>query len=158
MTNSINAIKCNVRDKLGGILLHNKLKKHTKIVVALMTTDDIYKSIKNTDLKPAKDGVAIYARVANNQDGDLTKQIITLENEIKRVGDMSYSLYSEAASGISRNKNERSELYRLIDDVKLGLIKRVYIKSRDRFARDWSFEREIANELNKCGVEIIEVL
>lgn len=158
MTNSINAIKCNVRDKLGGILLHNKLKKHTKIVVALMTTDDIYKSIKNTDLKPAKDGVAIYARVANNQDGDLTKQIITLENEIKRVGDMSYSLYSEAASGISRNKNERSELYRLIDDVKLGLIKRVYIKSRDRFVRDWSFEREIANELNKCGVEIIEVL
>lgn len=158
MTNSINAIKCNVRDKLGGILLHNKLKKHTKIVVALMTTDDIYKSIKNTDLKPAKDGVAIYASVANNQDGDLTKQIITLENEIKRVGDMSYSLYSEAASGISRNKNERSELYRLIDDVKLGLIKRVYIKSRDRFVRDWSFEREIANELNKCGVEIIEVL
>lgn len=158
MTNSINAIKCNVRDKLGGILLHNKLKKHTKIVVALMTTDDIYKSIKNTDLKPAKDGVAIYARVANNQDGDLTKQIITLENEIKRVGDMSYSLYSEAASGISRNKNERSELYRLIDDVKLGLIKRVYIKSRDRFVRDWSFEREIANELNKCGVELIEVL
>lgn len=158
MTNSINAIKCNVRDKLGGILLHNKLKKHTKIVVALMTTDDIYKPIKNTDLKPAKDGVAIYARVANNQDGDLTKQIITLENEIKRVGDMSYSLYSEAASGISRNKNERSELYRLIDDVKLGLIKRVYIKSRDRFVRDWSFEREIANELNKCGVEIIEVL
>ena len=158
MTNSINAIKCNVRDKLGGILLHNKLKKHTKIVVALMTTDDIYKSIKNTDLKPAKDGVAIYARVANNQDGDLTKQIITLENEIKRVGDMSYSLYSEAASGISRNKNERSELYRLIDDVKLGLIKRVYIKARDRFVRDWSFEREIANELNKCGVELIEVL
>lgn len=158
MTNSINGIKCNIRDKLGGILLHNKLKKHTKIVVALMTMDDIYKSIKNTDLKPAKDGVAIYARVANNQDGDLTKQIITLENEIKRVGDMSYSLYSEAASGISRNKNERSELYRLIDDVKLGLIKRVYIKSRDRFVRDWSFEREIANELNKCGVEIIEVL
>lgn len=158
MTNSINGIKCNVRDKLGGILLHNKLKKHTKIVVALMTMDDIYKSIKNTDLKPTKGGVAIYARVANNQDGDLTKQIITIENEIKRVGDMSYSLYSEAASGISRNKNERSELYRLIDDVKLGLIKRVYIKSRDRFARDWSFEREIANELNKCGVEIIEVL
>ena len=158
MTNSINAIKCNVRDKLGGILLHNKLKKHTKIVVALMTTDDIYKSIKNTDLKPVKDGVAIYARVANNQDGDLTRQIFALENEIKRVGDMSYSLYSEVASGISRSKNERSELYRLIEDVKLGLIKRVYIKSRDRFARDWSFEREIANELNKCGVEIIEVL
>lgn len=158
MTNSINAIKCNARDKLGGLLLRNKLKKHAKIVATLMTTDDIYKSMKNTDLKPAKGGMAIYARVANNQDGDLTRQIITLENEIKRVGDMSYSLYSEVASGISRSKNDRSELYRLIDDVKLGLIKRVYIKSRDRFARDWCLEREIANELNKCGVEIIEVL
>lgn len=158
MTNSINAIKYNVSDKLGGILSRNKLKKHTKIVATLMTTDDVYKSMKNTDLKPAKGRVAIYARVANNQDGDLTKQIITLENEIKRVGDMSYSLYSEVASGISHSKNERSKLYRLIYDVKLGLIKRVYIKSRDRFARDFSLEREIANELNKCGVEIIELL
>ena len=138
---------------MGGILLRNKLKIHTKIVVTLMTTDDIYKSIKNTDLKPAKGGVAIYARVANNQDGDLTRQIITLENEINRVGDMSYSLYSEVASGISLSKNERSELYRLIEDVKLGLIKRVYIKSRNRLARDLSLEREIVNELNKCGVE-----
>lgn len=63
---------------------------------------------------------------------------------------------SEIASGISRNRQERKELYRLMENVKSGLIKRIYVKCRDRFARNIDFEIEI--EVRKCGVELIEVL
>ena len=63
---------------------------------------------------------------------------------------------SEIASGISRNRQERKELYRLMENVKSGLIKRIYVKCRDRFARNIDFEIEI--EVRKCGIELIEVL
>ena len=68
-----------------------------------------------------------------------------------------YVVYSETVSGLSKGKKERAELYRLMADAEKGLIKRVYIKSRDRLARDFVFERETAEKLNNWGVELIEV-
>lgn len=118
---------------------------------------NLYKSPQD-DLIPLKSGVAIYARVANNQNNGLAMQIADVEKNAKQVGDVNCKIYSEVASGISRNRQERKELYRLMEDVKSGLIKRIYVKCRDRFARDIDFEIEIEGEVRKCGVELIEVL
>ena len=60
------------------------------------------------------------------------------------------------ASGISKNESKRRSLYKLLSDAENGLIKRVYVKNRDRFSRDFIFISEVINRLNKSGVEIIE--
>ena len=119
--------------------------------------EDVFKALRKTTLKPLSQGVAIYARVANNEDVGLAKQIMDLENEAELVGDTDITIYSEVSSGISKNESERSELYRLIRDAENGHIKRLYVKCRDRIARDFVFTREVAERLNSFGVELIEV-
>lgn len=39
-----------------------------------------------------------------------------------------------------------------MENVKSGLIKRIYVKFRDRFAKNIDFEIEI--EVRKCGIEL----
>ena len=80
-----------------------------------------------------------------------------LENEAELVGDTDITIYSEVSSGISKSESERKELYRLIRDAENGLIKRLYIKCRDRISRDFVFTMDIAKKLNSYGVELIEV-
>lgn len=129
-----------------------------KTLISILEEKELYKNLKSITLSPLKEGVAIYARVANNENNGLSKQVVMLEEEAELVGDMNCIIYSEVASGISKDEIERKELYRLISDAEAGFVKRVYIKCRDRFAKDFVFAREIAERLNNCGVEIIEVL
>lgn len=69
---------------------------------------------------------------------------------------MNFTEYSEVASGISKNESKRKSLHKLLSDAENGLIKRLYVKNRDRFSRDFVFNSEVINRLNKSGVEIIE--
>ena len=112
--------------------------------------------IKDAKIKPLSEGVAIYARVANDGNNDLTKQICNLREQAAGVGDVNFTEYSEVASGISKNESKRKSLYKLLSDAENGLIKRLYVKNRDRFSRDFVFNSEVINRLNKSGVEIIE--
>lgn len=129
-----------------------------KTMMSMFEEKDLYKNLRSTTLLPLNEGVAIYARVANNENDGLSKQVTMLEEEAELVGDMNCSIYSEVASGISKDEIERRELYRLISDAEAGDVKRVYIKCRDRFARDVIFAKEVAEKLISYGVEIIEVL
>ena len=112
--------------------------------------------IRGAKIKPLGDGVAIYARVANDENNDLAKQICNLRKQSMGVGDVNFTEYSEVASGISKNKSKRKSLYKLLSDAENGLIKRVYVKKRDRFSRDFLFASEVIDRLNNSGVEIIE--
>lgn len=112
--------------------------------------------VKDEKIKPLSDGVAIYARVANDENNDLAKQICNLREQAMGVGDVNFTEYSEVASGISKSKSKRESLYKLLSDAENGLIKRVYVKNRDRFSRDFIFGLEVIDRLSDCGVEIIE--
>ena len=63
--------------------------------------------IKDAKIKPLSEGVAIYARVANDENNDLTKQICNLREQAAGVGDVNFTEYSEVASGISKNESKR---------------------------------------------------
>lgn len=128
-----------------------------KSMLELPRKDDLFKSLNETDLLPVPFGVAIYARTANDEDNELAKQVSLIAASAETVGDKNYVVYSETVSGLSKGKKECAELYRFMADAEKGLIKRVYIKSRDRLARDFVFERETAEKLNNWGVELIEV-
>ena len=52
--------------------------------------------------------------------------------------------------------HKRKSLYKLLSDAENGLIKRVYVKNRDRFSRDFLFASEVIDRINNSGVEIIE--
>lgn len=125
-----------------------------KGMLELPRKDDLFKSLNETELFPVAFGVAIYARTATDEDNELAKQVSLIAASAEIVGDKNYIVYSETVSGLSKEKKERAELYRLMADAENGLIKRVYIKSRDRLARDFVFERK----LNNLGVELIEVV
>lgn len=136
-------------------------KKKMKIIEELVKRNFEYDPtpiivLKEANIKPLNDGVAIYARVANNEHNDLAKQINHLRKQVMDVGDVNFTEYSEVASGISKNESKRKSLYKLLSDAENGLIKRVYVKNRDRFSRDFIFISEVINRLNKSGVEIIE--
>ena len=51
--------------------------------------------IKDAKIKPMNEGVAIYARVANDENNDLTKQICDLRKQATGVGDVNFTEYSE---------------------------------------------------------------
>ena len=129
-----------------------------KGMLELPRKDDLFKSLNETELFPVPFGVAIYARTATDEDNELAKQVSLIAASAEIVGDKNYIVYSETVSGLSKEKKERAELYRLMADAENGLIKRVYIKSRDRLARDFVFERETSEKLNNLGVELIEVV
>lgn len=123
----------------------------------LLSKDDLFVKLKQESLKPVTNGAAIYARVATDEYNGLKRQIKELEMIAVSVGDRELSIYSEVASGLSKDEAKRKEIYRLIADAEKGVIKRLYVKSRDRIARDFIFTRDIAKKLNYYGVELVEM-
>ena len=65
-------------------------------------------------------------------------------------------LLTSISAFASEIEYKRKSLHKLLSDAENGLIKRLYVKNRDRFSRDFVFNSEVINRLNKSGVEIIE--
>lgn len=108
----------------------------------------MYKDLKN----PCNGGVALYSRVANNQKNLLEKQVLLLSQKAEEVGDCHYKIYKEQGSGTD---NGRRKLNELLEDIKAGLYKRIYIQDISRISRDIVFVTNLFNELVSIGVEIV---
>lgn len=106
----------------------------------------------NQNLKPVNGTVAIYARVALDENNDLKKQADMLIKNVEAVGESCYSVYYECESG--RN-HQRKEFLRLMTDIKNNKYKRLYIKDISRLTRDFTKMNEIIEKIRSAGVEII---
>lgn len=117
---------------------------------------DYFVHMKEQTLSPMTSGVALYARTANNANNNLPIQVKLLKEKAEMVGDSNYSIYSEVAGGRDKDEYNHAELYRLLRDAENGKIKRIYVRNRDRFARDFIYGREIEKKFHDFGVELVE--
>lgn len=101
--------------------------------------------------KPAGGKVAIYARVALDEDGALEKQAKELIDFAESIGDNTYHVYYEAASGLVE---ARKEFSKLLTDMKVGQYKRLYIKDLSRLSRNMVLVEKLIKEIESMGVEI----
>ncbi len=145
-----------------------KLKKRRKdkfslfgfdgIIATKLLVEDPVKTYDLDNLKQIDGNVAIYARVANNEDHGLERQVCYLVDKVNAVGGNTYKVFTEVASGLETLPAKREALFSMLDEIQKGKIKRVYIKCRDRFSRDYVFTNKIVNMIVCAGAEIIEVL
>lgn len=118
----------------------------------------LWASPQNSALLPVLQGkAAIYARVALDENNALEKQIAYLKEAAACVGDDDCAVYAEVASGITKDRAHRKELYKLLSDVKSGLISRIYIKSCDRISRNAVFEMGFEEMLRNYDAELVDL-
>lgn len=108
-------------------------------------------TVFSNELKPAGGAVAIYARTALNENGELKRQADMLIRNAEAVGDNEYSVYYECESGLNQN---RAEFKRLMADIKENKFKRLYIRDISRLTRDYMTIYDILHELQNHNVEI----
>ena len=102
-------------------------------------------------IKSAGGKVAIYARVALDEDGALEKQAKELVDFVESIGDNTYHVYYESASGLDE---ARKEFCKLLTDIKTGEYKRLYIKDLSRLSRNMVIAEKLIKEIESMGVEI----
>lgn len=109
-------------------------------------------TVFSNELKPAGGAVAIYARTALNENGELKKQADTLIKNAEAVGDNAYIVYYECESGLNQN---RAEFQRLMADIKENKFKRLYIRDISRLTRDYMTVFGILQDIQNHSVEIV---
>ena len=104
------------------------------------------------NLKPANGAVAIYARVALDENNELKRQADELIKNAEAVGDSSYAVFYEIGSGLDE---ERPEFMKMMEYVRKKKVKRLYIKDIARISRNYTTLDKIMNELMSLGIEIV---
>ncbi len=105
------------------------------------------------NIKPAAGKVAIYTRVANDSEGTLKKQADMLVQKAEAIGDCTYTVYYESASGFETG----TEFSKLMAEIEKGEYVRLYIRDFSRLSRSMTMLSEISNKLKSAGIEVVSV-
>ncbi len=111
-----------------------------------------FNSITTNSKAPASGKVAIYARHSCNEEM-LDKQVEELVKAAAAIGDGECIIYKEVAEPYAESYEQQDKL---MEEIKTKGIKRIYVKSRDRFSKDPERSLKFANALVESGVEITE--
>lgn len=107
------------------------------------------------DLKTEANGVvAIYGRVALNENNALEAQITDLINHANLRGDNNHIIYQEIGSG---SLVDRFEMNRMLKDAKSGKFKRLYIENIARISRDMVTAAKVFDTITSSGIEIVVI-
>lgn len=111
-----------------------------------------FNSIITNSKAPASGKVAIYARHSCNEEM-LDKQVEELVKAATAIGDGECVIYKEVAEPYAESYEQQDKL---MEELKTKGIKRIYVKSRERFSKDPERSLKFAQELVEAGVEITE--
>lgn len=117
-----------------------------------LEADMEFNNITTNGKAPASGKVAIYARHSCNEEM-LEKQVEELVRAAESVGDTQCVVYKEIADPYAEIYEQRDKM---MEDIEAQGIKRVYVKSRDRFCKDPVRSLEFAHKLVDAGIEITE--
>lgn len=120
--------------------------------IRYVEADMEFNNITTNSKVPASGKVAIYARHSCNEEM-LDKQVEELVRTAESVGDTHYVVYKEIAAPYAETYEQRDKM---MEDIETQGIKRVYVKSRDRFCKDLVRSVEFAHKLVDAGIEITE--
>ena len=117
-----------------------------------LEADMEFNNITTNSKAPASGSVAIYARHSCNEEM-LDKQVEELIKTAKAIGDLDCTVYKEVAEPYAESYEQQEKL---MEELKTKGIKRIYVKSRDRFCKDPVRSLEFAHKLVDAGIEITE--
>ena len=103
--------------------------------------------------EPANGKVAAYARHSMSA-SLLDEQAAEVVAYAEKVGDIDVELYKEIAGPYDETYEQQRIM---LDKIKAGEYKRIYLKSRDRLSKDPEMGLQFAKAVVDSGVEIIEL-
>ncbi len=112
----------------------------------------LYEPLEKEEPKYKK--TVIYARVSNSkQKQDLENQISLLKQCVISNGNIIDKIYSDIGSGMNET---RIEFCKLIDEILLGNIGKIYITYKDRLTRFGFGYLEYISNKNDCEIIIVD--
>jgi predicted site-specific integrase-resolvase len=132
--------------------LYNWRLKNKISFIKMPSGSYLYEPLEKIEKKNKKS--VIYARVSNSkQKQDLDNQISLLKQYAISNGNIIDKVYSDIGSGMNEN---RIEFCKLIDEILLGNIDKIFITFKDRLTRFGFGYLEYISEKNDCKIIIVD--
>ena len=137
-------------------MTHNEMDKKSTLLgkgADALEADMAFNTLATNSNAPADGKIAIFARHSMSADS-LEEQIKAVNSIASLVGDTDCDVYKEIAGPYDESYGQQDKL---LEAIQKGEIKRIYVKSRDRFSKDPVRSLKFAQAVVDNDVEITEV-